>query len=88
MILCLIPDALKIIITKQNKLSLQSDIILNKLSAMENRQLHHAVAGSAELPENITEELSTIFVIKTVEDLESFDSRLKKKRYFNYVVSI
>lgn len=82
-----IPDTLKIILTKQNKLLLQNDIILNKLSAIENRQLVHAVADSAELPETVTEELSKIFVIKTDKDLESFDGRLKKKTYFNYVVS-
>lgn len=77
---------LRLILTKQNKIVKQNEIIMAKITNLEKKispQTSHC-----QLSNQTKDKLRETFMIKTENDLEEFDACLKRKKFFDEVVSI
>lgn len=77
---------LRLILTKQNELMRQNEIIIAKITDLEKKVSQKT--SQCQLRNQTKDQLRKIFIIKTVNDLEEFDNSLKKKKYSDEVVSI
>lgn len=76
---------LRLILTKQNKIVKQNEIIMAKITKLEEKI--SSPTSHCQLSDQTKEKLHKIFMIKTVNDLKEFDACLKRKRFFDEVVS-
>lgn len=72
--------ALRLILTKQNKIVQQNQIIMAKITIVEKKICQET--SHYQLSNETKDKLCKIFIIKTVNDLEEFDASLKKKKVF------
>ncbi|XP_024873860.1 uncharacterized protein LOC112461229, partial [Temnothorax curvispinosus] len=75
--------ALKLILTKQNKIVQQNQIIMAKITILEKKIFQDTT--NCQLSDQTKDTLRKTFVIKTVNDLEEFAASLKKKKFFDEV---
>lgn len=64
----------------------QNEIIMAKITNLEKKVSQET--SQCQLRNQTKDQLCKTFIIKTVNDLEEFDNSLKKKKYFDEVVSI
>lgn len=63
----------------------QNEIIMAKITALEKK---NSQGTTNDLSNQTKEKLLKTFIIKSVNDLEEFDTCLKQRKFFDEVVSI
>jgi hypothetical protein len=80
---------LKLVLTKQNKIVKQNEIIMAKITNLEKQVSSRAdILNHRQLGNQTKQKLYETFIIKTVDDLQKFDACLKNKKFFDEVVII
>ncbi|XP_011883674.1 PREDICTED: uncharacterized protein LOC105570833, partial [Vollenhovia emeryi] len=72
---------LRLILTKQNKIVKQNEIIMTKITILE-KKVSLTETSHCQLSNRTKDKLYETFIIKTTNDLEQFDACLKKKKFF------
>ncbi|KAL0103740.1 hypothetical protein PUN28_017780 [Cardiocondyla obscurior] len=77
---------LRLILTKQNKLVKQNEIMIAKITNLKKKVSLTETRDCLQLSNQTKDKLYETFVIRTMNDLEQFDACLKKRKFFDEVV--